>query len=137
MRNRTITLSGRRGRSIRRPEPLDADASVLEQVASEIRAAASTTGDWPHGVITRGRVLVWASGLASVASHLREALGDELEATEGWLRRTAAQLRGHAEGLRGTGEWTPVVDEVDESADTRRMTRDETDQGGGGDDDAG
>lgn len=89
----------------RRQEPLDADASALAQVGFEIDAAGRTAGDWPHGIITQGRVFVWANSILGVTHHIEEQVGHELEATVGFLRRTAAEMKGHATGLRPTGQW--------------------------------
>lgn len=128
----------------RRAEPLDGDARDLGELAMEIEIAAKTVGDWPHGILTRGRVLGWAHRMLATIHHLESVLGHEMEATCGYLRRTAHELQGHATGLRATGTWDaalevpqppqrqqPVAgeidddDEVDETADTRRMEVDE------------
>lgn len=86
-------------------EPLDADATALEQVADELDAAGRTIGDWPHGILTKGRVLVWAHSILAVTHHIEEQVGHDMEATVGFLRRTSAEMLGHATGLRATGTW--------------------------------
>lgn len=129
------------GRPIRQPAPFEAQADVLDQVAVEIAFRAKAPGDWPHGVLSKGRVLVWAGSVMSVVHFLKEAVGDDLAATQHNLRITALRLQGHATGLRGTGEWAvvgemttsdlpdpepaapleEVHDEVDSGADTNPM----------------
>ena len=116
----------------RRREPLDGDASILGEVGVEIAAAAKEAGDWPHAVLSRGKVLGWAHRILGVVEHLKAAVGDELGATQTYLRQTAAELQGHATGLRPTGTWAvqgefavpePVEDEVDSNAETQPLMR--------------
>ena len=109
-----------------RPEPLDMDASVLAEVGVEMGQARSSGSDWPHGVVTRGKVLGWAHRVLSVVHHLHETVGLELEATQQALRALALRLQGHAEGLRSTGQWPmpePVPEPVDEAAETQPLGR--------------
>jgi hypothetical protein len=103
-----------------RPEPLEMDGSVLLEVAVEMTQALELRGDWPHGCVSRGKVLGWAHRILSVVHHLHETVGTELEATQQALRALALRLQGHAEGLRSTGTWpiAPEPEPVDEDADT-------------------
>jgi hypothetical protein len=109
-----------------RPEPLDMDASVLAEVGIEMAQAHKSQSDWPHGVVSRGKVLGWAHRVLSVVHHLHETVGTELEATQQALRVLALRLQGHAEGLRSTGQW-PVQEavpvEVDPDAPTEPYMR--------------
>jgi hypothetical protein len=108
-----------------RPEPLDMDASVLAEVAVEMGLTRKAKADWPHGAVTRGKVLGWAHRILSVVHHLHETVGTELEATQQALRVLALRLQGHAEGLRSTGQWPvqAVPEPVDEAAETQPLGR--------------
>lgn len=107
----------------KRTEPLDADAQVLDSVAVEIALVAEAPGDWPHEILTKGRVLVWAGSIMSVVHHLEEM--KELETTRGRLRTLALRLQGHAEGLRSTGQWVAQgePEPVDDEAPTEPLMR--------------
>jgi hypothetical protein len=122
----------------RRPEPLEDDASKLAEIGREISFAAVLEGDWPNGVLSRGQVQGWAHRTSAVEHHIKSVVGDELEMTCSELRRAAARLQDHAQGLRPTGEWRTVAEQVpksgeinydpadsedpDELAETQKMT---------------
>jgi hypothetical protein len=121
----------------RRPEPLEDDASKLAEIGREISRTAVLEGDWPNGVLSRGQVQGWAHRTSAVEHHIKSVVGDELEATCGELRRAAARLLDHAQGLRATGEWealsqAPKSGEInyepdededpEELAETQKMT---------------
>jgi hypothetical protein len=109
------------------PGGLDEDASILDGVAVEFALYHQAPGRWPAGVLTSGRVHLWASQLQSVAAHLEECAAD-MPATVRQLRRVAKELQGWTGGLRSTGTFrldeVAEPDEVDPDAPTQRMLRD-------------